>query len=131
MAGKRIIAVLFLLLVAVGVQAGTTDSRQSKRPGADDAARFLTQATFGPTLEEIRQLQKMGFGKWLRWQMRIPPTYTRRRVEQLLEERGEDPEDDFQEARVEAWWETVLFGRDQLRQRMAFALSEIFVVSDR
>ena len=29
------------------------------------------------------------------------------------------------------WWKTILFAPDQLRQRMAFALSEIFVVSDR
>ncbi len=35
-----------------------------------------------------------------------------------------------QEQRLEQWWKNVLTKPDQLRQRMAFALSEIFVVSD-
>ncbi|MEM9305051.1 MAG: hypothetical protein AAGE01_23275, partial [Pseudomonadota bacterium] len=30
-----------------------------------EAARFLTQATFGPTVEEIERLQAMGIDAWL------------------------------------------------------------------
>ncbi len=109
----------------------TGGKRKKARLGAEEAARFLTQATFGPTLDEIGSLQRLGYEKWLKRQARLPAGYHRRKVEQLLDERGEKPEDDLQEARVEVWWDSVVFGRDQLRQRMAFALSEIFVVSDR
>ncbi|MCR3961362.1 DUF1800 domain-containing protein, partial [Aeromonas veronii] len=33
-------------------------------------------------------------------------------------------------ARTDAWWQIALTAPDQLRQRVAFALSEILVVSD-
>lgn len=36
-----------------------------------------------------------------------------------------------QECRVGAWFDSALWDPAQLRQRVAFALSEIFVVSDR
>lgn len=36
---------------------------------------------------------------------------------------------EFQESRIDAWWNTAINGNDQLRQRVAFALSEIFVIS--
>lgn len=105
--------------------------RGKVRLSEKEAARFLTQATFGPTLAEIRSLQKLGYERWLKRQARLPAGYHRKKVEQLLDEKGEKPRDDLQESRVEVWWDRVLFGEDQLRQRMAFALSEIFVVSDR
>jgi uncharacterized protein (DUF1800 family) len=37
----------------------------------------------------------------------------------------------YQDARQEIWFRNALRGEDQLRQRVAFALSEIFVISDR
>ncbi len=98
--------------------------------GEGDAARFLQQATFGPTPEAIAQLQKMGYRKWLRWQKSLPPTYTRERVEELVADYDEE-DPPGQEPRVALWWDAVLYGPDQLRQRVAFALSEILVVSDR
>ena len=105
--------------------------RAKTRLPAAEAARFLAQATFGPTRKEIRRLQRLGYEKWLERQAALPASYHRRKVERLLDEKGEKPEDDQQDSRVEVWWHNVVFGRDQLRQRMAFALSEIFVVSDR
>ncbi|MBK7011410.1 MAG: hypothetical protein IPH43_00985 [Xanthomonadales bacterium] len=51
-----------------------------------DAARFLTQATFGPTLDEIARLRRMGYNAWLADQAAQPsrtnaPTWkTRRRL---------------------------------------------------
>ncbi|MBL0081481.1 MAG: hypothetical protein IPP37_03135 [Saprospiraceae bacterium] len=29
-----------------------------------------------------------------------------------------------------SWWNNAVYGKDQLRQRMAFALSQILVISD-
>ena len=41
-------------------------------PTAQDAARFLQQATFGPTKPEITRLQQIGFDAWLAEQFAMP-----------------------------------------------------------
>jgi len=101
-------------------------------PMSSDAARFLTQATFGPTGPEIARFLTMGYETWLLEQRNLAITrhlpYVQARRAELL---ARDPDDDgWQAPRQEAWWQTALTAPDQLRQRMAFALSEIFVVSD-
>lgn len=88
----------------------------------DDTAahRFLTRATFGPTLEEIDSLRQITPVQWMEEQMVLPPTY-------MSEELARDA---FRWAQyVNVWWQSTITAQDQLRQRMAFALSEIFVVS--
>jgi uncharacterized protein (DUF1800 family) len=94
-------------------------------PTATDAARFLTQATFGPTEETIAELQAMGFDAWLNQQFNMPATLTTT----LLHERAGDGEVIAADQFSEAWWNRSLTAPDQLRQRVAFALSEILVVS--
>lgn len=97
-----------------------------------EAARFLTQATFGPTADEVAKVKKMGFAAWIADQQRKPATmhlpYVQARRAELLARNAGD--DGWQTPRQEAWWQAALAAPDQLRQRMAFALSEIFVVSD-
>ncbi|MEE9344528.1 MAG: DUF1800 domain-containing protein, partial [Methylococcales bacterium] len=110
-----------------------------------DAARFLTQATFGPTDESIDQLITIGsYQAWLRQQMVEPISYQLKPTQdywlkncplnddgQLINHPSEIA--DTWEARLgrhNVWWKTLLHGEDQLRQRVAFALSQIFVVSD-
>ena len=42
----------------------------SSHPVSDaDASRFLAQATFGPTLDDINRLKKIGFDAWMLEQM--------------------------------------------------------------
>ena len=94
-------------------------------PTAQDAARFLTQATFGPTEETITQLQAQGFEAWLNEQFEMPPTLTT----PLLNERAANGELINQAQFIESWWNRSLTAPDQLRQRVAFALSEILVIS--
>lgn len=84
-----------------------------------EAARFLVQATFGPTDEEITNLAGNGYDRWLADQFNQPHTKQSDRV-------GGRASDD----RIEAWWFNAIQGPDQLRQRVAFALSQIFVVSE-
>jgi len=107
----------------------TLESWQRKQ-----ASRLLSQATFGPTAEEIEQVVAMGAERWLEYQKNLPMTLHRPRVQQRLDNgEGEGDEDSgrlLQELRVELWWDRALFAQDQLRQRVAFALSEILVVSD-
>ena len=108
-----------------------------------DAARFLAQATFGPTDADIAHLRSIGYQAWLNEQFAASPTYeitdqgTQTAYLNWVASSGEQV---GQDTRFEAWLLGALGGpdpktnslihKDQLRQRVAFALSEIFVVSD-
>lgn len=95
--------------------------------GKVGAARFLTQATFGPTLAEAEALQNAtSFDAWLATQRDLPPSLQLPYLQQL-KANGEDV---YQNQRMDIWWRNAVRGPDQLRQRVAFALSQIFVVSD-
>lgn len=89
-------------------------------PTEEEAARFLTAATFGPTREDIDHLTGVGYSTWVEEQLSKPLVlYT----ENLTP-------DEFTYANgLNVWWDRAVAGEDQLRQRMAFALSQIFVVS--
>jgi len=91
------------------------------------AARFLTQATFGPTQAEIARLRGMGYHAWLDEQFAMPAT----RHLPYLQAQAASGISVYQNSRQEAWWLHSLTAPDQLRQRVAFALSEVLVVSDR
>ncbi len=84
------------------------------------AARFLTQATFGPKMSEIESVAERGLDSWLNEQLALSPTY-------IL---PQYPPGTYQNGRQAVWWETVVTAPDQLRQKVAHALSQIFVVSD-
>jgi uncharacterized protein (DUF1800 family) len=102
---------------------------------ATDAARFLTQATFGPTGAEIDTLagkRQADLDAWITAQVALPPSLHLDATDEdfrVYTAVGENPQ--YSQAnRQTAWWRIALTGRDQLRQRMAFALSQVFVVSD-
>lgn len=100
-----------------------------------DASRFLTQTTFGVTDKDIEQVQTLGYQGWIDQQIEQPQLSHLIYVSNLLKR----PEvasrvkhsGHQKELRMEAWWGISLTGKDQLRQRVAFALSQIFVVSDK
>lgn len=95
--------------------------------GKAEASRFLQQATFGPKLSEIEALAPVtGYDAWLE-QQRLAPVSLQLPYLQTLKANGENV---YQNARMDIWWRNAVRGPDQLRQRMAFALSEILVVSD-
>jgi uncharacterized protein (DUF1800 family) len=96
-----------------------------------DAPRFLTQATFGPTLADIGTLEAQGYSAWIAGQMALPETSHRAATDADAE--AYPPTGQFpivQNDRQAAWWLISVTAPDQLRQRVAFALSEIFVTSD-
>lgn len=101
---------------------------------ADDAAaaRFLTQATFGPTPVEIARLRQMGYSAWIREQLNIPTTRVLPYMVQVNAnlQALTPPQSVSHNQRIDRWFHTAVYGRDQLRQRMAFALSQIVVISD-
>lgn len=97
------------------------------------AARFLTQATFGPRLEEVAEARAMGVDAWITAQLAKPISNHRTMT---MAEFARDPTGgrnmDRRPGTVHrdsAWWKIAIDGDDQLRQRVAFALSQIFVVS--
>ncbi len=90
-----------------------------------DAARFLTQATFGATELSIEELVALGsYGDWITAQLEMKPSLTEPYVEA-------NSNGSLGTTRHYIWWENAIRGGDQLRQRLAFAWSQIFVVSDR
>ena len=98
---------------------------------AADAPRFLTQATFGPTAADISTLQSQGYAPWIASQMALPATSHRAATDAdaaAYPNAGQYPV--TQNNRQAAWWKISIGAPDQLRQRVAFALSEIFVTSD-
>lgn len=98
-----------------------------------DAAnsRFLSQATFGPSPTEMTTVKSSGYRSWIDTQMSeisTPPTHN---LPYLLANLGTDPGNQFSSTLLfNSWWKNSVTAPDQLRQRAAFALSEILVVSD-
>lgn len=90
------------------------------------AVRFLTQSTFGPTEEAITEVMTRGIEGWIDWQMTVPASHK----VPFIEDRYAKDLSVNRNHRQEIWWENVVTGPDELRQRMAFALSQIFVISD-
>ena len=93
-----------------------------------EAHRFLTQATFGPTTSDINRVKTVGYERWIDEQLATPLQNSHlATVEASSAAQGTDQPrvDDV----VYSWWTHAVTDPAQLRQRVAFALSEIFVVS--
>jgi uncharacterized protein (DUF1800 family) len=101
-------------------------------PTAQEAARFLTQATFGPSSSEITNLRQRGYAGWITDQLAQPATLHRATTVADFEAytRSATTTTAQPSNRQAAWWQIAVTAPDQLRQRVAFALSEIFVISD-
>jgi uncharacterized protein (DUF1800 family) len=89
------------------------------------AARLLDQTTFGPTLSAINNVQQIGIAAYLAQQFATPTTQ--------MPPIGNPPvatcPDATYRCAQSSFWKNALIANDQLRQRVAFAYSEIFVVS--
>ncbi|MES2738130.1 MAG: DUF1800 family protein [Verrucomicrobiota bacterium] len=116
-----------------------------------DVARFLTQASFGPTQAEITSLVNVintthsgnriaGYNAWIDAQFALDQTkllaYTEAADAHEWDLRGAAP-DNFtnndeprHNNRRRGWWLLTTKAHDQLRQRVTFALSELFVTSE-
>jgi uncharacterized protein (DUF1800 family) len=90
---------------------------------ATAAARFLEQATFGPTPWLINQVQQVGFTNFLNDQFNAPSS--------TFDDPQPDANGQFGDPNPlqSRWFFNALYMPDQLRQRSAFALHKIWVVS--
>lgn len=102
---------------------------------AVEAARFLTQATFGPKKAEIDALTQSPpavVNTWIATQIDLPASSLRAEAQAdfvaFSQPGGSTSVSNTN--RQAAWWKVAVKGQDQLRQRVAFALSQIFVVSE-
>jgi uncharacterized protein (DUF1800 family) len=116
-----------------------------------DIVRFLTQATFGPTPEDVQALRDLvathsgdriaAYSAWIDAQFAAASpgleAYTRAANDQEIALYSDPSKtyynparDPSQNNRRHGWWLLARHAPDQLRQRVAFALSEIFVISD-
>lgn len=120
-----------LALGIAGCGGGSGGSSQPPPPAPDlatkaEAFQLLNQATFGATEAEAQRVMTLGVEAWVDEQMQQPVSL------QLPHMRGVPPREnagELQQDRVGIWFRNALHGDDQLRQRVAFALSEIMVVS--
>ena len=123
-------------------------------PGGDkttyeQAFRLLSQSTFGPTSHEILRVQEVGELAWIDEQLIHSSAYDvqgdvhcsylerfkeiARQAEPAVYDSSEAfdlvPNNKTRDYQISAWFEQALHGPDQLRQRVAFALSQLLVVS--
>ena len=111
---------------------GGTDSPAvvaAKTPTKAEASRFLAQATFGPSEADINKLSGMSYGAWIDEQMAKPQTLHRLYINQATADLASVGQQISPTNFFDSWWAQAIGGDDQLRQRAAFALSEILVIS--
>jgi uncharacterized protein (DUF1800 family) len=120
------IAIVTLLLSACGVKI--TTSSDVVKPTETQASRMLAQATFGPTADEIKRMETIGTSAWFNDQFAKPQTLHLAYLNQnfvLPLPANTTGESLF----LESFWQQAIKGDDQLRQRVAYALSQILVIS--
>ncbi|HET9823459.1 MAG TPA: DUF1800 domain-containing protein [Burkholderiaceae bacterium] len=95
------------------------------------AARFLAQASFGPTEASIDRVMALGYGAWIDEQFAKPASSHRATWEASdAAVKAANPTGSAgQDGTLNAFWQAAVSGEDQLRQRVAYALSQIMVIS--
>lgn len=98
-----------------------------------DAVRFLQQATFGPTLADVNTLVNTSYSDWIAAQMALPYTadfvnYIQGKYALGDAYRPLGANYNYTWA-GQKFWERAINAPDQLRQRAAFALHKIFMIS--
>ncbi len=97
---------------------------------AQDAGRQRAQATFGANDVMQQSVQSTGVAAWIEDQFTQPQTLHRAYLEAVIAAGpATTPERDYRDYVMDTFWKQAITGTDQLRQRMVFALTELFVVS--
>ena len=100
-----------------------------------DAARFLTQATFGPTEADIDAVVAQGYERWLDAQLTTPPSVSHQAQWDIRNQAlggGPLPVGGVGASRAHlpySFWKQAVSGNDQVRARVAYAWSQVFVIS--
>jgi len=108
-----------------------------------EASRFIAQASFGASKADIEALaETLDFEGWIDDQVLLPQTNFEATTEEVWDTvlfhrlaNGYDPNDVSVNGprHIEwnySWWQALMDGDDQLRQKVAYALAQIFVISN-
>ncbi len=108
-----------------------------------EASRFLFQASFGGTRVEIEELSEtLDFEGWLDAQFLLPETSYEETTQEVWDTvlfhrlaNGYDPDDVSIHGPNHviwnySWWQALQDNEDYLRQKIAYALSQIYVISN-
>ena len=126
------------LLAACGGGGGTSttaaitpDNSLANNLALTDAARFLRQASWGGTSNEIKDLAATGQQGWLNAQFNAPQgqSLTRWLIEKGFNDASVSNNVNGDGGWVQSIWWKLFSATDLFRQRAALVLSELFVVS--
>lgn len=135
----------FGVLLTPSLNAGTFETNSTAEASLQKrkvyASLFLHRTTFGPTIEEIdalaEEMRAKGVRKacsdWIDEQMALPASLHEPLAATMYANDGHDGTEDgvwIQRYKFHAWWHNAIRAEDQLRQRMAWALIQIFVTSE-
>jgi uncharacterized protein (DUF1800 family) len=117
-----------------GTDAGAEDAAGNEVAGTTraDAFRLLTQGTFGPTEADVTRVMTLGAAGWVNEQLAKPAKavhVARWDADDAAAKALSASDTTGAQSVVSSFYQQALQAEDQLRQRTAFALSEIFVVS--
>ncbi len=123
----------YVLSSTAALQSGTISiGTPSPLPNDKAAIRFLLQAAFGPDgdFTNVKEVEKLGFEGWINAQFTRPVGRMQPYLDYLnVATKGRV----YADAKSVSWWKEVMNNAptaDPLRQRVGFALSELFVISD-
>ena len=151
----KILYIILLTLLIGGCEKNDSDPLSNSEKVANSeitkaqAFRILEQATFGPTDDDLKAVQTLGTAKWIEQQLNSSSAYDSssdshqshlqryKAIAKMAEPSTYSSDSDFNnnyhgrtsDYQTAAWFDNVLHGKDQLRQRVAFALSELIVIS--
>ena len=145
--GRVMTALTFAVLVACGGGGGSTGSIGGGSSGGGstpppapiskaEAFRFLSQSTYGATETEVQRLiglgnSATGYERWIDDQYLQPASLQLPAVQAAYANLTSPAQmmGSLNGDRQATWFRNAVRGQDQLRQRVAFALSQIMVVS--
>ena len=143
-----VLACCFFLGLTLSSNAGTFEAQNNAEVKVIRsqlrAAQFLSKATFGPTQAEIdalaERIRQLGYrracGEWIDEQFdtsKTPISSHESVAREMVLDDGYAIDEDMigiSQYRYQAWWHIALTREDQLRQKVAWALAQIFVISD-
>jgi uncharacterized protein (DUF1800 family) len=111
-------------------QQATGVTRNTTLTPEQEASRFLAQATMGADYSLIQLVAATGIEAWIDQQFTLPQSQILDHMYTNLYNPAQiGNEDPHQPLFRYAFWDMLMTGSDLLRQRVALALSEIFVIS--
>lgn len=113
-------------------QTDTTPTQDLVYSDPKQVARFLNQATFGAKQDAISSLTGQSLSEWYQQQLTQTPSYLMPVLNEMSDKAINPDETQLLEleATTIGFWRNAINSDDQLRQRVAFALSQILVVSN-